>query len=95
MKRRWAWTDGAVSVVFLRSTEWAAFRETDPERRFFLWGTEKGLRARPLGLKHSGNQLSRWFTLPPEAAKLKMPPAALPGAKLLFDLKTTGLINRF
>ncbi|WP_092207783.1 hypothetical protein [Desulfoluna spongiiphila] len=32
---------------------------------------------------------------PPEAAKLKMPPAALPGAKLLPDLITTGLIDRF
>jgi len=29
------------------------------------------------------NPLSRWHTLPPEAARLKMPPAALPGANHL------------
>gem|GEM_PF-4014888 len=42
------------------------------------------------GGKRNGNKLSRWLTSPPEAASLKMPPAALPGAKLL-----KSLINRF
>ena len=52
------------------------------------------------GAKRIGNPLSRWHTSPPEAfflpaftidgVRLKKPPAALPGAKLL-----KSLINRF
>jgi len=35
------------------------------------------------GLGTFATPLSRWHTLPPEAARLKMPPAPLPGANLL------------
>jgi len=36
------------------------------------------------------NPLSRWHPLPPVAARLTMPPAALPGANLLPDQKEWG-----
>jgi len=39
------------------------------------------------------NPLSRWHTLPPEAARLKTPPAALPGANLLKRLPNIYLVK--
>ena len=40
------------------------------------------------------NPLSRWRTLPPEAARLKMPPAGLPGDNLLKMLPNRALFKK-